>query len=197
MVRSASSVDDALAWWSIRGLISAIEQLPVAASSSQTSLVRAQPSPTQPHLRDLSQDEEGPALSSPSPVVAQDEASAPTVESRVLTLPRGSLLLTLTSLLPSVNFVLFRSLLAEISRLVDLEPSEHDGRQALGQWTFEVLGTGMDVVKREEGVRWWMEHGRSLLRGEKVDMAQEETGITEDKSPEKTATSTAKEEVQG
>jgi hypothetical protein len=169
MVSSISSFDDALAWSCIQELVSAINQRPIAATSN-TSMAAIAVRATSPRLRDLEEDSGSGDTDSPAVTnLEPDEPPASTVETRALTLPRGALLLTLISLLPSVNLVLLRSLLTEISRLVDLEPAEHDGRRALGQWTFEVLGSGMDVVKREEGVRWWLEHGAELLDGKKVE----------------------------
>ena len=164
MVRAVSSVDDKLAWWSILQLVSAIERLP-SASSSDNSPQTLTEEANRGHLRDLSEDIEEAVSSISNPRPEEEDSAPATVESRALTLPRGSLLLALISLLPSVNLALFPSLLDEISRLVDLESPSTDGRKALGQWTFEVLGSGMDVVKREEGVRWWMNNGQALLNG--------------------------------
>ncbi|GAA5909865.1 uncharacterized protein JCM6883_003119 [Sporobolomyces salmoneus] len=167
VVRSASSFDDALAWKSIQDLVTAIERLPVSTLATESSNLQ----PTQrPRLRALSDDDSDlDTIPSNQSSVPAEEPVASTIETRVLTLPRGPLLLSLISLLPSVNLVLFRSLLAEITRLVDLEPVDSDGRKALGEWTFEVLGAGMDVVKHQEGVRWWMEHGRELIAGVRVE----------------------------
>ncbi|GAA6012349.1 hypothetical protein JCM11491_007105 [Sporobolomyces phaffii] len=163
VVSSTSKFDDALAWWCIQELLSAIERLPVADAASLPGSTLTTSS--RPRLRDLGDDSVPESQGVPDVGAQPDQAAVPTLETRILALPRGALLLTLVALLPSVNFVLFRSLLSRIARLAEVEPADHDGRHALGQWTFEVLGTAMDVVKREEGVRWWMEHGRALLGG--------------------------------
>ncbi|GAA5928485.1 uncharacterized protein JCM15063_003891 [Sporobolomyces koalae] len=183
MVRSASIADDALAWWCIRELLAAIDRLPVSVPPSERSLLLLPATHQTPSMRDLSEDSIQDSASTTSPA-ANDTIAPPTLETRALELPRGNLLLTLISLLPTVNFVLFRSLLGEISRLVKLEPVEHDGRKALAEWIFDVLGSGMDVVKREEGIRWWLENGRSLLEAEKLDSGELEADITSSVSEE-------------
>lgn len=171
VVQSVSNVDDALAWWCIREVVAAIVRLP-ASSDSGSATSPAVANVDTPPRRQL-EDDSDPSQLVESPAVADKATIAPpTLETRSLTLPRGALLLILVSLLPSVNFVLFRSLLTEIARLVSLEPIEHDGRKALGEWIFEVLGTGMDVVKREEGVRWWLKNGRDLIKGGRFELEE-------------------------
>lgn len=163
VVRSTSSFDDDLAWWCIQELVASVERLPVSLESNPEV-----PIATRARFRDLSEDSVVKDSPPVTPFAGDAESANPTaltVEARALTLARGARLLALVSLLPSVNLVLFQALLDEISRLVGLEPVASDGRTALGEWTFEVLGTGMDVVKREEGVRWWMEHGEELVNG--------------------------------
>lgn len=183
MVQSVSNVDDALAWWCIRELVSAIERLPTSSEPASSASLPISTT-TRPPRRQL-EDESSSALVAQSSTATEKETIAPpTLETRSLALPRGALLLVLVSLLPSVNFVLFQSLLAQIARLVSREPVDHDGRKALGEWIFEVLGTGMDVVKREEGVRWWLKNGRDLLRGGRFESGEEdqdETGLEKTK----------------
>ncbi|GAA5959953.1 hypothetical protein JCM3765_000658 [Sporobolomyces pararoseus] len=187
MIQSVSSVDDKLAWWSIQQLTSSIEQLPFASSSDNSPRLLTEQA-DRPLVRDLSEDTEDAVPSMLPPNPEKEDSTPVTIESRALTLPRGSLLLTLISLLPSVNLVLFRPLLDEIFRLVDLESTASDGRQAVGQWTFEVLGTGMDVVKREEGVRWWMENGQDLLNGSRLRSREEQKFEVEEMEKEQVET---------
>ncbi|GAA6063485.1 hypothetical protein JCM10212_001001 [Sporobolomyces blumeae] len=183
MVSSVSHTDDALAWWCIRELVAAIERLPTS-TVAQSDLDVSSVSPLT--LRKLDDDDvdsgnDDPSLPASDPGTDVDSVVAPpTLEGRALALARGSLLLTLISLLPSVNLVLFRSLLAQVARLVTREPAASDGRAALGAWTFEVLGAGMDVVKREEGVRWWLENRDTLLGSrERAKEAEEKVAKVE------------------
>ncbi|CEQ39033.1 SPOSA6832_00511, partial [Sporobolomyces salmonicolor] len=175
MVYAVSQTDDALAWWCIRELLAAIDNLPTSTATNAPELGFVSVEPARPSLRDLSDNADGdlgvaaPPVSPPHPFTT----AAPTLESRSLSLPRGALLMTLIALLPSINLVLFLSLLSHIERLIRLEPAGSDSRTALAEWVFEVLGTGMDVIKRSEGARWWLEHGEGLIREEKEGDAEE------------------------
>ncbi|GAA5917798.1 hypothetical protein JCM5296_007569 [Sporobolomyces johnsonii] len=182
MVYAVSQTDDALAWWCIRELLAAIEALPTSTATNAPEPDSAAVEPARPPLRDLSDNTDGDLAALPPPPTLPDPSptAAPTLESRSLSLPRGALLLALIALLPSINLVLLLSLLSHIERLIRLEPAGSDGRTALAEWVFEVLGTGMDVVKREEGVRWWLDHGEGLVREGKEGEAEEmEEGIEE------------------
>ncbi|GAA5916575.1 hypothetical protein JCM6882_002547 [Rhodosporidiobolus microsporus] len=136
VVAAVSSTDDALAWWAVQELLAKIETLPVSSSSPSAS---SAPSPTSP--------------------------SSSTLDTRALSLPRGAHLLTLTSLLPSLSLRLFPLALSSLETLLRLEPPESDGRKALVEYLFGVLGEGMDAAKRAEGTRWWMERGVGVAEG--------------------------------
>ncbi|GAA6050173.1 hypothetical protein JCM3770_000437 [Rhodotorula araucariae] len=146
--------DDALAWWCIEELLARIDALPLSTP------VAEEPAP-RPPLRDLADNTVLPAAEAAAPDA--DAAVSPR-EERALALPRGALLLVLAALLPSVSLALLARLLDALEARVRLEPRGSDGRAALVETTFEVLGVGMDAVKRAEGVRWWLERGRGLLR---------------------------------
>ncbi|GAA5978204.1 hypothetical protein JCM11641_001135 [Rhodosporidiobolus odoratus] len=160
-----SAGDDALAWWNIQELLAAAEALPVAASmpSLDPADVAALPSgntafapsaPPPPALPNLSPDTAG---------------SATPLDTRALTLPRGGYLLALSSLLPSVSLPLLPPLLSILEDLLRAELPDHDGRSAVVEFVFEVIGEGMDARKREVGVEWWMERGGELMRGTNLE----------------------------
>ncbi|GAA5951893.1 hypothetical protein JCM21900_004176 [Sporobolomyces salmonicolor] len=182
MVYAVSQTDDALAWWCIRELLAAIDNLPTSTATNAPEPGFVSVDPARPSLRELSDNADGDLRVAPAPVSPPHPftTAAPTLESRSLSLPRGALLLTSIALLPSINLVLFLSLLSHIERLIRLEPAGSDSRTALAEWVFEVLGTGMDVVKRGEGARWWLEHGEGLIREEKEGDAEEMGGEMEE-----------------
>ncbi|TNY22694.1 hypothetical protein DMC30DRAFT_348481 [Rhodotorula diobovata] len=178
--------DDALAWWCVEELLARIDALPVSTPQATPA-----PSASAIPLRDLSEDVPGApptpiaAVPSAAPAPApEDDAAVTPREQRVLSsLPRGAHLLVLVSLLPSLSLSLLSLALSALEARVRLEPPPpgpspgSDGRAALVEECFAVLGTGMDAAKRAEGVRWWLERGRDLLVGGPI---QEEEEAKED-----------------
>ncbi|KPV75457.1 uncharacterized protein RHOBADRAFT_53432 [Rhodotorula graminis WP1] len=168
--------DDALAWWCVEELLARIDALP-PSNSSATSIAAEQASTPRRTvaLRDLAEDD-GPTARPVAEVAtaAATAADAPSIdddamitpaEQRVLALPRGAHLLVLVALLPSVSLSLLPTVLSALEALVRHEPVGSDARDALVHECFAVLGSGMDAVKRGEGVKWWLERGRGLLVG--------------------------------
>ncbi|BGP39922.1 hypothetical protein JCM10450v2_003899 [Rhodotorula kratochvilovae] len=165
--------DDALAWWCIEELLARIDALPLALPAAAVEEGAPAAAPRAP-LRDLAETPVPPTEAAPE--IAAEDATVTPREERALSLPRGALLLVLPSLLPSVSLALLPQLLSALEARVRLEPRGSDGREALVETTFEVLGVGMDAVKRAEGVRWWLERGRGLLVGGPVAEEEEEAG---------------------
>ncbi|GAA6002370.1 hypothetical protein JCM10207_001086 [Rhodosporidiobolus poonsookiae] len=147
MVGAVSTSDDALAWWCIQELLAKIEVLPTASEVAVPSSVASADAVAAP----ASSADDAPSTVSP-------------LESRALTLPRGAHLLALTALLPSVSLLLLPLVLSTLEYLVRLEPPTHDGRAALVDYAFEMLGQGMDARKRVEATRWWLVKGEALAR---------------------------------
>ncbi|GAA6027304.1 hypothetical protein JCM8097_002576 [Rhodosporidiobolus ruineniae] len=180
LVGAVSASDDALAWWAVQELLEKIEALPVASFHAAAEL---SPS-SRPALRDLTDD--APAAA-PEPAVPELGAAPPIspLDTRALTLPRGGHLLALTALLPSVSLLLLPRLLSALEPLVRLEPVRHDGRAAVVEFAFQMLGEGMDAVKRVEGTEWWMRHGEGLVSGGLVEEEREaEEKMEEEKEEE-------------
>lgn len=152
MVSCVSRSDDALAWYAIEQLTSAISLLPLSSPSPPPP-----PSPTDlslvpAPLRDFS--DAGPTR--------LDEASSLSpLETLALQLGRGHLLLTLIDQSTAVNLVLLRSLLDRIWDLVGQEP-EGEPKHALIKVLFATLGQGLDATKRDEGVRYWLDRADEL-----------------------------------
>ncbi|GAA5907246.1 hypothetical protein JCM8208_006730 [Rhodotorula glutinis] len=172
--------DDALAWWCVEELLTRIDTLPLSSTSAISLVNEQKAAPSRSvALRDLAENEEpsGPpaaglataaAAAADDPAIDNDATITPR-EQRVLALPRGAHLLVLVSLLPAVSLSLLPTVLSALEALVRHEPVGSDAREALVQECFAVLGTGMDAVKRGEGVRWWLERGRGLLVGGPLD----------------------------
>lgn len=163
-VAAVSKTDDALAWWCIEELLERIESLPVSEAASahrQDALSATWKVASAPSSSTAPDQAAVPALSS-----SADESKVVTpLDTRVSTLPRGSYLLALSALLPSVSLVLLPPLLSHLERLVRLEPVESDGRAALVEAIFEQVGMGMDAVKRKEATEWWLLHASELRNG--------------------------------
>ncbi|BGP16085.1 hypothetical protein JCM10213_007536 [Rhodosporidiobolus nylandii] len=155
MVSSVCTAGDKpLAWWCVEELLAAMEVLPLSPPSSAA----VPPSSN---------------VAAPAPTSAEDQSEpAPTtkIEQRALTLPRGAHLLALSSLLPSVSLALLPSLLERLEALIRAEPVESDGRQAVVEHVFEMVGEGMDARKRGKATEWWLRHGRGLATGGPVDV---------------------------
>lgn len=64
-----------------------------------------------------------------------------------------------------------------------MEPIESDGRYALTERVFETLGDEIDVVKREIGVKWWLENRNQLVEG--FDNTSSSSTETEEKKKTK------------
>lgn len=178
MVRCVSNSDDALAWYCILQLISAISSIPLSPPTTTPSPPSSS-SLTPPHEADPNVPRD---FDDDDPTTRLDEASSLSpLESTALQLRRGHLLLTLIDQTTSVNLILLRSLLAQIWEFVKEEGSEEEnkvlgevmsaergaageesGKEALVKIVFNTLGEGLDATKREEGVRYWMEHGQEL-----------------------------------
>lgn len=182
VVRCVASSDDALAWYCILRLIEAIRVLPASSTelhvhstaissappppqSAISSPITPSSSPTTPPSTKRDYDEEA------TQTRLDESSSLSPLEQRALTLHRGHLLLTLIDQTTSVNLILLRKLLNEIWGLVKEEGSGEvlggsEGetpKEALVKVVFGALGEGLDATKREEGVRYWMEHGEELV----------------------------------
>ncbi|GAA5846040.1 hypothetical protein JCM9279_004765 [Rhodotorula babjevae] len=180
--------DDALASWCVEELLVRIDALPPStAAAASLDAEQASASSRTVALRDLADDDARaapPATELVTPTVTTTAAAVPSAndddatitprEQRVLALPRGAHLLVLVSLLPAVSLSLLSSVLSSLEALVRDEPVGSDAREALVQECFAVLGTGMDAVKRGEGVRWWLERGRGLLVGGSLEEEEDE-----------------------
>jgi len=182
--------DDALASWCVEELLARIDTLPPSTTGAARLGAEQSATPSRTvALRDLADDDapsalppsEGDPLAGTTATAAaatatandDDDATVTPREQRVLALPRGAHLLVLVSVLPAVSLSLLPSILSSLETLVRNEPVGSDAREALVQECFAVLGTGMDAVKRGEGVRWWLEHGRGLLVGGPLEEAEE------------------------
>ncbi|KAI5476400.1 peroxisomal membrane protein [Pseudohyphozyma bogoriensis] len=158
LIRCVSNSDDALAWYLILQIIAALEVLPTSSSPP--------PTPSSSEI-DASLAADHQTATAPKrdfddhPTRLDEAAHLSPLETTVLALPRGHLLLTLIDQSSSVNLVLLRSLLEKVWELVKGE-GDKDAREALVRVVFGVLGEGLDSTKREEGVRWWMERGEEL-----------------------------------
>lgn len=177
VIRCVSNSDDALAWYCILQLISAISSIPLSSPSTIPSPPPSTLTPAHEANANVPRD-----FDDDDPTTRLDEASSLSpLESTALQLRRGHLLLTLIDQTTSVNLILLRSLLAQIWEFVKEEGSEKEnevlgevmsaergaageesGKEALVKIVFNTLGEGLDATKREEGVRWWMEHGQEL-----------------------------------
>ncbi|KAM0749468.1 hypothetical protein T439DRAFT_381790 [Meredithblackwellia eburnea MCA 4105] len=172
MVRCVSNSDDALAWYIVQQLLDAIERLPVSRPSSSISFsssttISDNNTPTTTTSASLD----------PTPTTRLDEAnSLSPLETQALSLPRGHLLLTLIDQLTSVNLVLLRTLLDKIWLLIDEEP-DNEGKGAVVEILFGTLGEGLDSIKKEEGVRFWLEKGVELLYLNGSGMSGEEVPV--------------------
>lgn len=176
IVRCVSSSDDALAWYCILKLIEAIRALPASSSElkSASTLTFSAPPPqpatssssSTPPPTNRDYDEEA------TQTRLDESSSLSPLEQRALTLHRGHLLLTLIDQTTSVNLILLRKLLDEIWGFIKEEGAgvdavlsgaeEETPKEALVKVVFGTLGEGLDATKREEGVRYWMEHGEEL-----------------------------------
>ena len=177
VIRCVSNSDDALAWYCILQLMSAISSIPLSSPSTIPSPPPSTLTPAHEANANVPRD-----FDDDDPTTRLDEASSLSpLESTALQLRRGHLLLTLIDQTTSVNLILLRSLLAQIWEFVKEEGSEKEnevlgevmsaergaageesGKEALVKIVFNTLGEGLDATKREEGVRWWMEHGQEL-----------------------------------
>lgn len=172
--------DDALAWWCILQLVDAITAIPILASAPDSktkskdskqqtktalsSLANVEPEKREAIQHAASAEDYDPNKEHPTRL---DEIGGPTpLETQALQLRRGHLLLVLIDQVTVVNLVLLRSLLDKIwGFLLEEErhvPAEGDdevssqAREALLKVLFGTLGDGLDMTKREEGIRWWL-----------------------------------------
>lgn len=173
MMRSVSMSDDALAWWCILRLVDAISAIPVipsyddrdskksTASTALSTLAKVKPEQREAIQHAASAEDYDPNKEHPTRL---DEIGGPTpLETQALRLQRGHLLLVLIDQVTVVNLVLLRSLLDKIWTFVLEEEREGSqdamsgqAREALLKVLFGTLGDGLDMTKREEGIRWWL-----------------------------------------
>lgn len=176
MMRCISASDDALAWWCILQLVDATASIPISPApvspSSPTKNAPGRPMKALSALTDLdgkqqeavqqaaSAEDYDPNKDQPTRL---DEAGGPTpLETQALELRRGHFLLTLIDQITVINLVLLRSLLDRIWEFIlEEEQEERDerrrrGKEALLKVLFATLGDGLDMTKREEGIRWWL-----------------------------------------
>lgn len=172
IVRCVSATDDALAWYCILQLIDAIRALPASTSTPTptSSAIAPQPGASAPAPPTTSRDFDEEASSTR----LDETSSLSPLEQRALTLQRGHLLLTLIDQTTSVNLILLRKLLDEIWYFIREEGAgvdevmgkaadgEESPKEALVKVVFGTLGEGLDATKREEGVRYWLEHSEEL-----------------------------------
>ncbi|KAK4047724.1 hypothetical protein OIV83_005232 [Microbotryomycetes sp. JL201] len=173
MIRCVSLSDDALAWYCIEQLISAIERTPLsretASDVAQNGTNDGDESKNLPPgstPRDYDAEAEHPRL---------DEASnLSPLEQTAQRSSRGPLLLALIDQTTSVNLVLLTSLLDHIWRLIKLEsgpatrfkkkerqdnkPERNmSTREAFVNILFQRLGEGLDATKRAQGIKYWLD----------------------------------------
>ncbi|KEI37032.1 uncharacterized protein L969DRAFT_90095 [Mixia osmundae IAM 14324] len=188
MVKRASEVDDALAWYCVAKLIKTIQDIPPHALED-TNALAASDVPRESNLASLSSSEavqdalgrsqhearferDSESDDKPEDVSTRlDDVAGPSpLESHALSLRRGHLLLVLIDLIPAVNLTLLLTLLDTIAQLIQAEghtgeragAARLEGKDAIVKVLFATLGEGMDSIKRQAGAHWWMQHRTEL-----------------------------------
>lgn len=181
VIRHASDTSDPLAWLCVQKLTDTIDTIPVTASNASPlgGTDKADLSTLQQTKKDdgdgkVRQSEPRPQDEEEAHIAQSDEAlydvRLTPLETRVLSLPRGALLLCLVEALGAVNLTLLLSALEKVERLAREEPAG-EAKRALLRCVLASLAN-QDAAKRVHAVAWWSEHGPKLWSGAAEEEAE-------------------------